>query len=214
MRPDDRIRRLLNTLTRITTARGATSHEAEAALARIAALRETYGVEHTRTDSYSVVTRPWFRGRNGHRRAGRVPVTRYVLPGIQARCGVVAFWDAGDGTLSFFGDAAACEHAHEWQTVVGRAVDTAYKAYAARAPRKAGETGASRAARFRRAMAERVNQRLLSAPGCPVHAAAVRRAFDAAYTAVTRAGSGAPDDPQAVDAGNRVVLAPEIEGPA
>jgi hypothetical protein len=206
-----RIARLIDKIARVTTTRGATPREAEAAAAKLDRLRELYAADAYVSVPYTA-WRAWYAAGTNRRRSGRVPVTRYVLPGIEAACNVVAAWDKRSGELAFCGAGGDNLRAHAWQEAIRSAIDVAYAAYAARAPRVPGETGAARSARFKRAMAERINERLLAlADDRDAYRARLRAAFAEHYDSRGCAGSTLITTPSLTSsagagAGDRIAL--------
>jgi hypothetical protein len=132
----DRILERLKRLLAMTTENGASEAEAMIAAHKAAILMAAHdmtfaSVEEIEAQSYADDTRPWFKGgsQSRHGRFQRPPVWR-CLPYIEKICGCRHWYSPWNGTLSFFGPAHATATAHYLVTIISRAMEREWDAYA------------------------------------------------------------------------------------
>lgn len=159
------VRRRLVALMSMTVERGASEAEAMAAATKAAALMREHGltyqtVDDVEADQYRVERRPWFRGRAGRQRAGRVPATRYCLPAIAKLCSVDFMWSAETGKLAAFGTDAEVRTAFYFVDIIGNAIEREFAMFRKRATRPPDESPHKWGQSFRVAMALRIAARL------------------------------------------------------
>lgn len=152
----ERLKRLMS----MTEENGASEMEAMTAAEKASELMAEYNltydsVKELESETYSVNSKPWFRGSYGLGRSGNVPVTRWCVPAIAKLLNCKVVYDSVTGTLTFFGMPHDTEVAHYLEQVIRNAIKREWELFKKKRGHGRGRTS------FQYVMAYRIANRLL-----------------------------------------------------